>query len=428
VILLWSLAGSVLLALVVVGWSLLLRRAVANARRDLERSQTALLQAQKLEALGRMTGGVAHDFNNLLQVVLSGLALLERAGADEARRRAIRASMRQAVERGSRIVQQLLVFARRQTLQPERIDTAERLLAMGGLLGQSLRGDIELRLDLAPDLWPVEVDATQLEVALLNLAVNGRDAMPAGGTLTVSGENVTMAEPHGTPNRLVGEFLRLSVADTGTGMPPEVVARAFEPFYTTKELGKGTGLGLPQVHGFAHQSGGTVRIASVPGRGTTVSLYLPRSAAPAPQPRPAGGPDGAEDPPGDRRLAVLLVEDDRQVASLLTGVLQSLGHEVRHVPNAAGALEAVCGEARIDVVLSDVMMPGGMSGLDLVRELRLCRPNLPVVLATGYSEGLDRMGEAGLPVLRKPFGRDELRAALAQAAPAVPSMAADATP
>ncbi|HZF76938.1 MAG TPA: ABC transporter substrate-binding protein [Acetobacteraceae bacterium] len=410
VLLLWSLAGSVAVALVVVGWSLSLRRAVRTARHELERSQAALLQAQKLEALGRMTGGVAHDFNNLLQVVLSGLSLLERAGPDEARRRAIRASMRQAVDRGSRIVRQLLVFARREAFLPERIDPAARIGGMRGLLEQSLRGDIELRMDLPPGLWPVEVDATQLEVALLNLAVNGRDAMPGGGTLTVTAENVTMAELPGVPHRLMGDFLRLSVSDTGTGMPPEVVARAFEPFFTTKDVGKGTGLGLPQVHGFAHHSGGTVRIASRPGAGTTVSIYLPRTMGGAAPP----APEVDVAPVGGRSLSVLLVEDDRHVANLLTGVLQGLGHQVEHVPGAAGALETLGGTSRPDVVLSDVMMPGGMSGLDLAREVRARRPDVPVVLATGYSEGLETVLAAGLPVLRKPFGPEELQAVLQQ--------------
>jgi signal transduction histidine kinase/CheY-like chemotaxis protein len=424
--LLWSLAAAVMLAAAGVAWSLSLRRAVAAARRDLELSQAALLQSQKLEAIGRMTGGVAHDFNNLLQVVTAGLTLLERAGPDEARRRAIRASMREAVERGARVAQQLLVFARRQALIPERLDPAGRVAAMRGLLRQSLRGDIELRMELAHGLWPVEADATQLEVALLNLAVNARDAMPRGGALTLSGANETMADPPGTPDRLAGEFVRLSVADTGTGMPPDVVARAFEPFFTTKEVGKGTGLGLPQVYGFARQSGGAARIESEPGRGTTVSLFLPRAAAAAAAPAGTGtaaapAPDGSE-LPGAPRLSVLLVEDDGHVAGLLAGLLEDAGHKVLHAPDARAALEAVEGERRIDAVLTDVMMPGGMSGLDLARSLRSRRPGLPVVLATGYSEGLEEVMAAGWPVLRKPFEIGDLQAALRQAvAPATAS-------
>ncbi|MBY0338758.1 MAG: ABC transporter substrate-binding protein, partial [Acetobacteraceae bacterium] len=275
----WSLLGAVAALGAGAAWSVSLRRAVDATRRDLERSQAALLQSQKMEAIGRMTGGVAHDFNNLLQVVAAGLALHERAETEPDRLRRVRESMRIAVERGARVTQQLLAFARRQTLVPERLDLAARVAAMRGLLEQSLRGDIELRLELPPALWPVEADATQLEFALLNLAVNARDAMPHGGRLTISAAHERFTPDRPGPEGLVGEFVALRVADTGTGMPREVASRAFEPFFTTKEIGRGTGLGLPQVYGFARQSGGTAEITTLPGEGTEVALLLPRAGA-----------------------------------------------------------------------------------------------------------------------------------------------------
>ncbi|WP_376093141.1 ABC transporter substrate-binding protein [Roseomonas sp. CCTCC AB2023176] len=250
-----SATVTLLAALLAFAWVMALRRAVAGARKRLEQSQEALLQARKLEAVGQMTGGVAHDFNNLLQVVASGLTLLERPNTDESRRRAVLTAMRRAVERGTRIAAGMLAFARRKSFVPERIAPSARLPAMRDLIEGALRGDIVLRMDVPPDLWPVDADATQLEIALLNLAVNARDAMPKGGTLTLSARNRTM--PAG--GDLSGDAVEVAVADTGTGMSREALARAFEPFFTTKPVGKGTGLGLAQVYGFARGSGGTVQ-------------------------------------------------------------------------------------------------------------------------------------------------------------------------
>jgi signal transduction histidine kinase/ActR/RegA family two-component response regulator len=407
--LLWALAAAGLVLLAVGGLSLFLRRAVALARAELERSQAALLRAQKLEAVGQMTGGIAHDFNNLLQVVSSGLSLLERDTTPQARRQEIRRTMRQALDRGARISRQLLVFARRQALLSERVDAAEQLRGMRSLIAGALRPDIELRLELPAETLPVELDSVQFEVALLNLAVNARDAMPRGGRFVVRAEARRLAEPAGLADGLRGEFVAVEVTDTGTGMAPDVMVRVFEPFFTTKPLGHGTGLGLAQVYGFARQSGGTVRIASRPGEGTVVTLLLPRGGEMAPGARVE--PAAVEAPSGEG-LSVLLVEDDANVALLLTESVEALGHRVTYAAGAEAALAALESGQRIDAVVTDVMMPGGMGGVDLAQTIRARRPALPVILVTGYGERLEEVQAVGLPVLRKPFRVEELDALL----------------
>ncbi len=407
--LLWALAAAGLVLLAVGGLSLFLRRAVALARAELERSQAALLRAQKLEAVGQMTGGIAHDFNNLLQVVSSGLSLLERDTTPQARRQEIRRTMRQALDRGARISRQLLVFARRQALLSERVDAAEQLRGMRSLIAGALRPDIELRFDLPAGPLPVELDTVQFEVALLNLAVNARDAMPRGGRLAVRAEARRLAEPAGLADGLRGDFIAVEVADTGTGMTSEVMARVFEPFFTTKPLGQGTGLGLAQVYGFARQSGGTVRITSRPGEGTVVTLLLPRGGEAAAE--ACAEPPPMETPAGEG-LSVLLVEDDANVALLLTESVEALGHRVTYAAGAEAALAALESGQRIDAVVTDVMMPGGMGGVDLAQAIRARRPALPVILVTGYGERLEEVQAVGLPVLRKPFRVEELDALL----------------
>ncbi|WP_223861575.1 hybrid sensor histidine kinase/response regulator [Geminicoccus harenae] len=248
-----------------------------QAQEALEEAREQLFQAQKMEAIGQLTGGVAHDFNNLLQAISGCLQMVERR-VDDPRVREILVAGQQAIDRGARLTQQLLAFARRQPLHPERIDIGTTLRATSELLARSLRADIRLKMELEPDLWPIEADPTQFELALLNLAVNARDAMPDGGQLTIEGQNLSLA-PGRDPDGLAGDFVRLRVIDTGTGMPAEVAARACEPFFTTKEVGKGSGLGLSQVYGFARQSGGAVRIETRPGAGTTIVLVLPRAQA-----------------------------------------------------------------------------------------------------------------------------------------------------
>jgi signal transduction histidine kinase len=282
------------------------------------RVEETLRQAQKLEAIGQLTGGVAHDFNNLLMVISGGLEML-RQRTDPTRRERLMESMQQAAQRGAALTKQLLAFSRRQDLRPEPLDVARQIGGMRELLDRSLRGDVQVEFIFANDLWTVEADAGELELVILNLAVNARDAMPAGGTITVQAENCKAPG-----DGLDGHYVRLSVSDTGTGMTREVLAHVFEPYYTTKDIGKGSGLGLAQVHGFATQSHGVVRINSVVGQGTTVNLYLPRSDK---VPRNIRYPGDLSVERASKRSAgsVLLVEDDNEVAKLASEMLDQLG-------------------------------------------------------------------------------------------------------
>ncbi len=373
----------------------------------LAEAEEHLRQAQKIEAIGQLTGGVAHDFNNLLMVISGGLSLLEKS-TDPERRRMVVDGMREAVQRGAALSRQLLGFARRRALNPEPVDLARRIEGMRELLDRSLQGDVTVQTRFAAKLWPAKVDPAEFELALLNLCVNARDAMPQGGTIVVAADNA----PDLQHRTLSGDFVRLSVADQGTGMSAEVLARVFEPFFTTKDVGKGSGLGLPQVYGFAQQSGGTVEIQSSPGHGTTITLLLPRSMVEPAAPSlhaalPPRTPDSAT------ASAVLLVEDDDEVAALVAEMLQQLGYRVTRVASAGAALGALANERSIDVVFSDVMMPGGMNGLELAREIRRRRPGLPILLTSGYPESAQGYSELEkIELLAKPYGIEQLSAAL----------------
>jgi len=386
---------------------------VTERTAELVEAQAALAQAQKMEAVGQLTGGVAHDFNNLLMVISGGLDLLGRH-QDPERRQRVMDGMRQAVERGAALTRQLLTFSRREALKPEPIALEQRIGDMGELLARSLRGDIRVDMTFAPDLWPVNADPTQLELAVLNLAVNARDAMPNGGILTIRGENALSVHD----DEIKGDFVRISVSDNGTGIPPEVLARVFEPFFTTKDVGKGSGLGLAQIYGFAKQSGGIVRIESAVGFGTTVMLFLPRSdrgpASSEHRLEALGRP--ADDTVSTQGATVLLVEDDDEVAALAADMIGQLGYEVTRVADAAAALGALANGRTIDIVFSDIMMPGGMSGADLAQEIIRRRPGLPVVLTTGYDgQALSPTDGRALPLLRKPYRLDALESVLALA-------------
>ncbi len=386
---------------------------ILGAARDVtERNllEDRLRQSQKLEAVGQLTGGVAHDFNNLLQVVLSGLTLMERV-QDPARREQLAHSVRRAAQRGGDLTKRLLTVARRQSLRPQPIDLATWLQdGAGELLDRALRGDIVTHRVLPPDLPPIEADPSELELALLNLAVNARDAMETGGQLTIGAEPVELdgaLEEDG----LHGAFVCLSVSDTGTGMSPETKARVFEPFFTTKEIGKGTGLGLAQVYGFAKQTGGGVRLRSAIGQGTTVSLLLPLAQHPSP---------AIVEPPVARGTArpgaqVLVVEDDEDVAALVVDMLTQLGHRPIRVATAAAALGALGHDRPVDLLFTDVLMPGGMDGLALAREVGRRRPGMRVLLTTGYTGGGPAAAPLGVPLLRKPYRLDELAGALDRA-------------
>ncbi len=380
---------------------------ISAALEERARAEEDLRQAQKLEALGQLTGGVAHDFNNLLMIVQAGLNMLERRD-DRAHRDMLVGRMREAVTRGANLTRQLLAFSRRQDLAPEAVDFVDHLSEMADLLDRSLGGDVHIALDLAGDLAPVFVDPNELQLALLNLSVNARDAMPLGGTITIRAEN-------GADGDAAGDCVRISVIDVGEGMTPEVQARVFEPFFTTKDIGKGSGLGLAQVHGFARQSGGHVEIESAPGKGTRVTLVLPRSetrAASAHPPEPGLRADRAKGDAGH----ILLVEDDDEVGALIIEMLEHLGWHVTRASSAQAALGALANGRKVDLLFSDVMMPGGMNGVELAHAARARRPDLPVVLMSGYAENVSRDAEqSGIPLIAKPFSLDRLAAVLEMA-------------
>jgi PAS domain S-box-containing protein len=379
------------------------------------RAEEALRQGEKLAAIGQLTGGIAHDFNNILQVVTSGATLLRQPGLTEARRAVVLDGLTRAAENAKDLTGRLLAFARRQALQPEAVSINARLQAMSELLRQTLGSRIRVETDFADDVWPGHVDSSQLEVAVLNLAVNARDAMlPEGGTLTLQTRNAYL---EATSERAAGEYVRLSIKDTGQGMPPAVLARVFEPFFTTKGPDKGTGLGLAQVHGFAKQSGGDIAVESVLGEGTTVTLHLPRATA-AQVEAPPSVPADTEGVALRRTTgkAVLVVEDNADVANFAASLLEGLGYTTHCVPDASKALSLIASGTPIDAVFSDVMMPGAMNGLQLASALRIQYPHIAVVLATGYSEVLSEwQGRTVAEVLRKPYRLADLAAALTRA-------------
>ncbi len=371
--------------------------------------EAKLRQAQKMEAVGQLTGGVAHDFNNLLQVVMGGLALLERA-QDPGRRTQLTESVRRAAMRGGELTKRLLTVARRQQLSPAPLDLRSWLDdGAGELMTRALRGDIAATVTIAPDLPPIMVDAAELELALLNIAVNARDAMPSGGAFRVTATPVTLAAGS-DPDGLHGAFVQLAIADTGAGMDAATQARVFEPFFTTKGIGQGTGLGLAQVYGFARQSGGSVRLTSIAGQGTTVTLLLPVATGAVSQ-SPISRSPAASGAPG---YAILVCEDDEEVAALVVDLLRQLGHTPTRVANAAEALDTLAQDRPCHLLFTDVLMPGGMDGLALAREARRHRPGLPVLLTTGYTGGGASAVPLGVPLLRKPYRIEELESAIAR--------------
>jgi PAS domain S-box-containing protein len=364
-----------------------------------------LRQSERMETVGQLTGGIAHDFNNLLTVVMGNLDMLRRAKPERAPRLIENALA--AVEQGRRLTGQLLAFSRRQPLKPEVVEVGPLLARMDGMLAQSLRGDIVLEIDVAEGLWPVEVDPTQLQSALINLAANARDAMPRGGTFRIRAQNRVALD--GTE----AEGVAIQVSDTGQGIAPEHLPRVFEPFFTTKETGKGTGLGLAQVYGFVQQSAGTVDIMSEPGRGTTLTLMLPRATRPAANSQPMAPVAGDT---AARARRILLVEDNEQVADLAAALLQEAGHRVERAATARAALDTLLADASFDLVFSDLVMPGGMDGLELARTVRRRWPTLPVLLATGYSSEASQAQREGFRLLAKPYEPSVLLGAVSEMA------------
>jgi signal transduction histidine kinase len=382
--------------------------ALAQANAELQvqvsergKAEDQLRQAQKMQALGQLTGGIAHDFNNLLTVIQGSADMLRRPGVSEERRDRFAEAVVQASSRAAALTGQLLAFARRQPLQPELIDANALIREMTDLLDRTLGERIEVITTLSPTPCAVEADRAQLESALLNIAVNARDAMPNGGELDIRTAPVT------DPER--GEMIALSVSDSGAGMDEETLARVFEPFFTTKLTGKGTGLGLSQVYGFASQSGGDVRIDSAPGRGTTVTMLLPRRG----MPRAALPAQREKRLERGRPRRVLLVEDNDEVGEFAEHLLIELGHDVARVRNGEDALDRAL-TGRFDLVFSDVVMPG-MSGLDLAGRLAEVRPGLPVILTTGYSDEIATSGAGGRSIILKPYRPETLATAITQA-------------
>ncbi|WP_310538573.1 response regulator [Phenylobacterium sp.] len=371
-----------------------------------EKVEAALRQAQRLEAVGQLTSGVAHDFNNLLTVVLGNVRQLAKAETDSTTLRRLD-MMEQAAQRGAKLTAQLLAFSRRQKLEPQLVNLNQTVESMRDLLQSTMASHARIETDLDGDLWGALIDPTQIELVILNLAINARDAMEVGGVLTVSTANATLGQPRRAEEPPPGDYVMVAVSDTGTGMPSEVLAKVFEPFFTTKAVGKGSGLGLSQVFGLAKQSGGGVRIDTAPGKGTSVEVYLPRCddiAAPRALPREA--PRGI-----DGRPVVLLVDDDSAVREITAGMLDELGYCVVEAGSGGAALETLQQRPDIDLMLLDFAMPG-MNGAEVAREAITRRPHLPIVFVTGYADvdALAHAGEAG--VIQKPFEDHELASKL----------------
>ena len=376
-----------------------------------KRTEEQLVQAQKMEMVGQLSGGIAHDFNNLLTVIVGNAEYLGEQLEVRPDLKHLADDIGHAGERGAELTQRLLAFSRRQMLQPVEIDCNELLVSMHKLLRRTLREDIEIRTDFDPELVPAFADAAQLESAVLNLALNSQDAMAAGGCLTLSTATASLDDHYQSlhPEALPGEYIQVSVTDTGHGMPKEVIQRAFEPFFTTKEVGKGSGLGLSMVYGFAKQSNGHVSIYSEPGLGTTIRIYLPQLVTNLPKPAGKSRDDESVAPRGTE--TILVVEDDSFVRAFVVKRLETLGYSVVAAVDGNDALRKLRTDVHIDILFTDIVMPGGIDGWELADQAKQLRPGLPVLLTSGYAlETLVQQGRlhAGAMVLSKPYRREAL--------------------
>ncbi|MGN2253756.1 PAS domain-containing protein [Frateuria sp. GZRe12] len=381
-------------------------RQLRNQIEGRERVEATLRQMQRLEAVGQLTSGVAHDFNNLLTIVLGNLDLIEMTVDDPKVRRRLDL-MRQAALRGATLTSQLLAFSRRQRLEPKVVDLNGTVQGMSELLRSTMGGSVAVAAHLQPGLWSALVDPTQIELVILNLAINARDAMPVGGSLAIETANATLTDEPGSPGEPTpGDYVVISVTDTGTGMTEEVRAHAFEPFFTTKGVGKGSGLGLAQVLGFAQQSGGGVRIESRPDAGTTVRVYLPRAQAGVAM-EPAMADNHAHAEPLPKRRFALLVDDDSAVRDVTAARLRQLGFEVLEAGSGGAALDLLDRSAQVDLLVADFAMPG-MNGVEVAQQARARRPELPVLFVTGYADQTALAGVGEERVVQKPFRDDEL--------------------
>jgi PAS domain S-box-containing protein len=386
-----------------IGFASVLRD--ATERRDtqekLVEAREQLAMAQKMEAIGKLTGGIAHDFNNLLMIIGGNAQMFKRL-LDPKLPRAIEA-IQIAAKRGESLTRQLLTFSRRQHLSPTVVDLNASIRNIRPMIESSLRGNIVYKEKISPTLWPVKVDLAELELAIVNIAVNARDAMSNGGVFTVSADNVT-ANNDVDQNRRSADFVAVEFSDSGAGIPPDLLSKIFDPFFTTKEVGKGTGLGLSQVYGFAHQAGGTVRADSKVGLGTAITIYLPayvgaKVDAPETSKREARH---------SQRPMVLIVDDSAEVAEVTSALFEQLGYDTIYRDSAEAALKLLGNDTKIDLVFSDIVMPGTIDGVGLASEVRSLYPRLPVVLTTGYSDAAQAV-PPNLPILRKPFDTDALR-------------------
>jgi signal transduction histidine kinase len=403
------MAGAFLFGVLLMDLSRLYGR-LADALQDAEaqnlalvRSREELTRAQRMEAVGQLTGGIAHDFNNILTAVTGCLEMIARKPDDSVGVRRLARNAATAADRGAQLVRQLLTFSRRQNLNPQVLDANELLLEMATLARKGLGDPVALKFDLGEALWRIHVDAGEFQAAVLNLLSNARDAMPGGGVVTIRTRNDATG-PKG------GSYVVVSVEDTGEGMDEATLARVFEPFFTTKEIGRGTGLGLSQVYGFAESAGGFVDIQSAPGEGASVSLYLPRTLLPVAEAAPRAPAPG----PMRTRLRILVVEDDADVIRAIAETLDDAGFDVVTASTGAEALAVLKGAARVDLLFTDVMMPGGLDGVGLAEAGLKVRPDLKVLLTSGYSQALLQERLHDLPILAKPYHRDELLGRLQQ--------------
>ncbi|MGB8553744.1 MAG: PAS domain S-box protein, partial [Pseudolabrys sp.] len=371
-----------------------------DAQEKLVEAREQLAMAQKMEAIGKLTGGIAHDFNNLLMIIGGNAQTFQRL-LDPKLPRAIEA-IQTAAKRGESLTRQLLTFSRRQHLSPAVVDLNAAIKNMRTMIESSLRGNIVYKEELDEGVSAVKVDLAELELAIVNISVNARDAMPSGGTFTLSVHNVS-GEDEISNKQLEERRVAIFCSDTGMGIPPNLLSKIFDPFFTTKEVGKGSGLGLSQVYGFAHQAGGTVKAQSKVGLGTTILVYLPRAEGQIANKEP---PAKTSDQP--QRPNVLVVDDSAEVAEVTSSLFEQLGYATVYRDSAEEALSLLADGTKIDLVFSDIVMPGAIDGVGLAREIRSRYPMLPVVLTTGYSDAA-RAAPPDLRILRKPFDTDSLR-------------------
>jgi signal transduction histidine kinase len=378
-----------------------------RVERELRRAESQLFQAQKMDAIGKLTGGVAHDFNNLLAAVIGGLSLLERRVSLDEKQQKILSMTRHAAEQGTELVGRLLAFARRQQLQPANVSIEAMEKSVTGLLAHTLGGLVQLEWRVPANIWNAFADPAQLELALMNLIINARDSMAEGGTVCISAENRAVQNGRGGDLK-AGHYVVLTVADTGCGIPAEMIEEVLQPFVTTKEIGKGTGLGLSMVYGFAQQSNGAFRLSSKVGKGTQAEIWLPRAADQGAAREISPPVEISDTPP----LNILIVDDHHEVRSATAGMLEELGHSVRQAPQGKAALVELDGDDRCDLLITDYAMPN-MSGTELVREARKRKPGLRSMIITGYADNEALAGSLeNVAILSKPFSLEKLAQAI----------------